>query len=52
MGGAVANLFGIRSNAVEKRNKSLAGKINEYWVRPSESETPKGIEMVEGSRYW
>lgn len=52
MGGAVANLFGIRSNAVEKRNKSLARKINEYWVRPSESETPKGIEMVEGSRYW
>jgi hypothetical protein len=52
MGGAVANLFGIRSNAVEKRNKWLAGQINEYWVRPSDSETPKGIEMVEGSRYW
>ena len=52
MGGAVANLFGIRSNAVEKRNKSLARQINEYWVRPSDSETPKGIEMVEGSRYW
>ena len=52
LGGAVANLFGIRSNAIEKRNKSLAGQINEYWVRPSDSETPKGIEMVEDSRYW
>lgn len=52
LGGAVANLFGIRSNAVEKKNKSLARQINEFWVRPNESETPKGIEMVECSRYW
>lgn len=52
LGGAVANLYGIRSNAIEKRNKSLAGQINEFWVRPNDSETPKGIEMVECSRYW
>ena len=52
LGGAVANLFGVRSNAVEKKNKSLARQINEFWVRPNEGETPKGIEMVECSRYW
>lgn len=52
LGGAVANLFGIKSNAVEKRNKSLADKMNEFWVRPDASETPKGVEMVENSRYW
>lgn len=52
LGGAVANLFGIKSNAVEKRNKFLAAKINDFWVRPDDSETPQGIEMVESSRYW
>ena len=52
LGGAAANLFGIKSNAVEKRNKFLAAKINDFWVRPDDSETPQGIEMVESSRYW
>lgn len=51
LGGAVQNLFGIRSNASEK-NKNLARLINDCWVRPSQSETPKGIEKVENSRYW
>lgn len=51
LGGAVQYLFGIQSNASES-NKDLASLINEKWVRPSQSETPKGIEKVENSRYW
>ena len=51
LGGAAQYLFGIRSNASEN-NKGLASLINEKWVRPSQSETPQGIEKVENSRYW
>ncbi len=51
LGGSVASLFGIRSNAVEK-NKKLLPLVNDLWVRPSQEETPRGIEMVENSRYW
>lgn len=51
LGGAVQNLFGIRSNASES-NKDLVGLINENWVRPSLLETPKGAEKVENLRYW
>ena len=51
LGGAVQYLFGIRSNAAEQ-NSRLKQLMNEYWVYPSQEETPKGIEKVEDSRYW
>lgn len=51
LGGAVQNLFGIWSNAV-KDSPEMNGLRNEYWVRPSLEETPKGIKVVENSRYW
>lgn len=51
LGGAVQYLFGIRSNAAEQ-NSRLKPLMNEYWVYPSQEETPKGIEKVEDSRYW
>ncbi len=51
LGGAVQNLFGIWSNAV-KNSPEMNGLRNEYWVRPSLEETPKGIKVVENSRYW
>lgn len=51
LGGAVQNLFGIWSNAV-KRSPEMNSLRNEYWVRPSAEEMPKGIEQVENSRYW
>lgn len=51
LGGAAQYLFGIRSSAGDKTIK-LPGLMNEYWVYPSQEETPKGIEMVEDSRYW
>lgn len=51
LGGATANLFGIRSNAVDQ-NIELGKLVNDYWVRASLDETPTGIEKVERARYW
>lgn len=51
LGGAVANMFGINSTAV-LRNKKISPIVNEYWVYPSEEETPKNIHLVENGRYW
>lgn len=50
-GGAVQYLFGIQSS-VAKQNTYIKNFNREYWVNPSLEETPKGIEMVENSRYW
>lgn len=51
LGGAVQNLFGIDSLAMRDndRKKSL---VNEYWIRPSDTETPKNHNLVENGRYW
>ena len=51
LGGAVQTLFGIRSNAADN-NPRVKPLMNVYWVSPSIDETPKGIELVENSRYW
>lgn len=51
LGGATANLFGIRSNMVDK-NSRLSAHVNDNWVRPTKAETPSGIEQVEGAIYW
>lgn len=51
LGGAVQYLFGIQSSAA-KQNTYIKNFNREYWVNPSLEETPKGIEMVENSRYW
>ncbi|MCR5574959.1 MAG: hypothetical protein K6F78_09095 [Bacteroidaceae bacterium] len=51
LGGAVQYLFGIKSNAANS-NIGLSPQMNEYWVRPSAIETPKGNEKVEQARYW
>jgi len=51
LGGAVANLYGIESNMVDRIPK-LRALVNEYWVRPSESERPKGADKIENSLYW
>lgn len=51
LGGQVPLLFGIRS--VRTDNDPLTSKYyNEYWIRPSESEKPKGYETIEGGCYW
>lgn len=51
LGGATANLFGIRSNMVDN-SEQLSALVNEYWVRASKEETPTGKEKVEGALYW
>lgn len=51
LGGAVQNLFGIRSHGMDN-NPNFAKLMNEYWVRPSVEETPKNYELVENGLYW
>lgn len=51
LGGAVQNLFGIRSRGMERDPKFVV-LMNDYWVRPSEEETPNGFKKVEGGLYW
>ena len=51
LGGAVQNLFGIRSRGMEN-TKWYKETVNEYWVRPSEEETPKDFQKVENGLYW
>ena len=51
LGGAVQNLFGIRSRGMEN-TEWFKKTVNDYWVRPSEEETPKGFDKVENGLYW
>jgi len=51
MAGATQILFGIWGNRWE--NVPNIKKLkNDYWIRPSEEEKPKGAENVEGACYW
>ncbi len=49
MGGSLQTLFGIKGQRWDK-NESVP--YNDAWVYPSEEETPKGFEKVEGGCYW
>ena len=49
MGGSLQTLFGIRGGRWDVKYSDL---YNDYWVYPSEEETPKGFEKVEGGCYW
>ncbi len=51
LGGAVQNLFGIRSKGMES-SQSFKNLMNDYWVRPSINERPKGYKAVENGLYW
>lgn len=51
VGGSLQLFFGIKGNRWD--NHEVIGKLyNEYWVRPSERETIKKADKVEGSCYW
>ena len=56
LGGSLQLLFGIRGKRWEdpKYNATYnyAALMNDYWVRPSEEETPSNAARVEGSTYW
>lgn len=47
LGGATQLLFGIKGKRWD--NYSL---YNDYWVRPSESETPQNAKKIESGCYW
>ena len=49
MGGSLQTLFGIKGGRWDVQYSDM---YNEYWVYPSEEETPAGFEKVEGGCYW
>lgn len=51
LGGAVANMFGIKSKQVNISSK-LSTLVNKYWISPNEKETPRNFQQVEGGLYW
>lgn len=51
LGGATQILFGIKGDRWE-HIPAVKNLFNEYWVRPSAEETPKGANKVEGGCYW
>ena len=62
MGGGSQLLFGIKGKRwdndgyhwkdLPQLNTSYSSLYNDYWVRPSQSETPKSAKNVEGACYW
>ncbi len=63
LGGGTQLLFGIKGkrweenyiwtyNTPVKLDLNYKDLYNEYWVRPSENETPKAAHSVENSCYW
>lgn len=51
MSGSTQILFGIKGKRWEQIPE-VSKMFNEYWVRPTENETPKKSEKVEGGSYW
>lgn len=51
VGGALQLLFGIRGRRWDKSDV-ISKLYNEYWVLPSQTETPRGSNKVEGACYW
>ena len=51
IGGATQILFGIKGARWDER-EFFQKMYNEYWVRPSEEETPNNNDLVEGGCYW
>lgn len=45
-------LFGIYGNRWVQDQPACGKFINDYWIRPLESEKPQGAEKVEGGCYW
>ncbi|MBU3200972.1 hypothetical protein LL037_12910 [Clostridium estertheticum] len=51
LAGATQILFGIKGKRWDKHD-FISKLYNEYWVRPSEDETPQNSIKVEGGSYW
>lgn len=51
LGGAVQILFGIKGGRWDT-HPQISPYFNEAWTRPSPSETPHGVQNIEGRCYW
>lgn len=51
LGGATQLLFGIKGKRWENNPMSKA-LMNEYWVKPLETERPEHFTLIEGGCYW
>jgi hypothetical protein len=51
LGGAVQILFGIKGGRWDT-HPQISPYFNEAWTRPSPSETPHGVQNIEGGCYW
>ena len=51
MSGATQILFGIKGKRWDT-HPIISTFYNQYWTRPSESETPASTQKVEGGSYW
>lgn len=56
MGGSLQLLFGIKGKRWEDPNYSndfnYSALMNDYWIRPSEIDTPKKANTIENGCYW
>lgn len=56
IGGSLQLLFGIRGKRWENPDYNpvydFSKLMNEYWVKPGETERPKNADKVEGACYW
>jgi len=51
VGGGLQILFGIKGKRWDEHNY-VSKLYNEYWIRPSTDEKPKGFSSVENGCYW
>lgn len=52
LGGLTQLLFGIKGLRWEQSRPDIVEMYNDYWIRPSETEKPKGFKKVEDGAYW
>lgn len=52
LAGWIQMLFGVYGERWIKDQPQYSKFINKYWIRPLESERPKGAEKVENGCYW
>lgn len=53
LGGVTQMLFGIKGGRWDNHDfYPYSNMYNEYWIRPSTSETPKNAKVVEDGCYW
>lgn len=52
MGGVSQILFGIRGNRWMKKKSTIAPLMNDAWTWPSQEETPKNVNLMEGGPYF